>query len=333
MSLPPEIDNFIKQSIDHCLGLPISSETLDIKLRASKESEQKLLDQNISLLQKLKEKDELIETSKNEACASALTLKKFVEENQKLAAECESLVAHCQKLEKECALYDNDREALMDFGNEADERAKEAYIRVEELERDLIMYEMKLKKCQQEDESVDSSSASTVGEESLLDSLLATVASKDDSSTYEFLDANRENEHCKKLLSMWNCLQQSTRRVLSLVAELMSLEKDKEHLRINLDRAEEEGKLLFDENSILEKENKRLAMKCKERSRPVSGGKLTNSTSAQSNKRKSSPKTSSPMAKKIDFDNSDSASPRQPLSPLQSNSPDCRQHCLDSASP
>jgi len=30
---------------------------------------------------------------------------------------------------------------------------------------------------------------------------------------------------------------------LSLVAELMSLEKDKEHLRINLDRAEEEVRI------------------------------------------------------------------------------------------
>jgi len=64
MSLPPEIDDFIKQSIDHSLGLPISSQTLDIKLRTSIESEQNLRDQNASLLQKLKQKDELIEQSK-----------------------------------------------------------------------------------------------------------------------------------------------------------------------------------------------------------------------------------------------------------------------------
>ncbi|KAK2375554.1 protein Hook protein [Trifolium repens] len=333
MSLPPQIDDFIKQSIDHSLGLPISSQTLDIKLHASKLSEQNLRDQNLSLLNKLKEKDQLIEQSKYEAYVNALAIKKFVEENQKLAVECENLVKHCRKLEKECALYDNDREALIDFQNEAEEKAKEACLRAEELERDLVMYEMEKNKSQQLNESVDSPSAHPLGEESLLDSFLATVSTKDESSTYEFMVTNSENQHCKKLLSMWSSLKQSTRRVLSLVAEVMSLEKDKEHLRINLDRAEEEGKLLFVENGVLEKENKRLLMKCKERHHPDSGEKLSHSTSTKSNKRKSSPKTSSPMAKKIDFDDLDPVSPRQPLSPLQSNSRDCRHHCLDSASP
>ena len=35
-------------------------------------------------------------------------------------------------------------------------------------------------------------------------------------------------------------MKPSTRKALSLVAELKSLEKDKDHLRINLGRAEEE---------------------------------------------------------------------------------------------
>jgi hypothetical protein len=74
MSLPPEIDDFIKQSIDHSLGLPISSQTLDIKLRASKEIEQNLRDQNTSLLQKLKQKDELIEQSKVSFKSSMITI-------------------------------------------------------------------------------------------------------------------------------------------------------------------------------------------------------------------------------------------------------------------
>jgi len=77
MSLPPEIDDFIKQSIDHSLGLPISSQTLDIKLRASKEIEQNLRDQNTSLLQKLKEKDELIEQSKVSFKSFIITLLYF----------------------------------------------------------------------------------------------------------------------------------------------------------------------------------------------------------------------------------------------------------------
>jgi hypothetical protein len=85
---------------------------------------------------------------------NALAIKKFVEENQKLAAECENLVKHCRKLEKECALYDNDREALIDFQNEAEEKAREACLRAEELERDLVMYEMEKNKSQQLNESV-----------------------------------------------------------------------------------------------------------------------------------------------------------------------------------
>ncbi|WJX62832.1 hypothetical protein P8452_47787 [Trifolium repens] len=234
--------------------LPISSQTLDIKLHASKLSEQILRDQNLSLLNKLKEKDQLIEQSKYEAYVNALAIK---------------------------------TEALIDFQNEAEERVKEACLRAEELERDLVMYEMEKKKCQQLNESVVSSSAHPLGEESLLDSFLATLSSKDESSTYKFMDANSENQHCKKLMSMWSSLKQSSRRVLSLVAEVI---------------AEEEGKLLFVENGVLEKENKRLLMKCKERHHPDSGEKLSHSTSTKSNKRKSSPKTSSPMAKKIDFD-------------------------------
>lgn len=54
-----------------------------------------------------------------------------------MAEECKRLLSDCSKWERECSLYDHDREALMDFGNEADERAKEAEIRVQELEVEL----------------------------------------------------------------------------------------------------------------------------------------------------------------------------------------------------
>lgn len=67
---------------------------------------------------------------------NAVALKKFVEENQKLAMECSNLLAACNKWERECSLYDHDREALMDFANEADERAKEAEIRNRDLEEE-----------------------------------------------------------------------------------------------------------------------------------------------------------------------------------------------------
>lgn len=67
---------------------------------------------------------------------NAVALKKFVDENQKLAMECSNLLAACNKWERECSLYDHDREALMDFANEADERAKEAEVRIRDLEEE-----------------------------------------------------------------------------------------------------------------------------------------------------------------------------------------------------
>lgn len=87
---------------------------------------------------------------------NAQALRKFVEENQRLAAECAHLVSQCNKWEKECSLYDHDREALMDFGNEADQRAKEAEFRVEELEDELgeLREELRLYKNEYETRSV-----------------------------------------------------------------------------------------------------------------------------------------------------------------------------------
>ncbi|KAK7351203.1 hypothetical protein VNO77_10483 [Canavalia gladiata] len=323
MDLPRHVDDYLKQSIDDSLGIPVSSQTLEAKLRASQESEQRLREQLHSLLPKLKQKDQLIECLKSEVAMNARALKKFVEENQRLATKCENLLGQCHHLEKECMLYDQDRETLMEFGNEADERAREAQSRVIDLEQNMLFMEIELKKCKDQNELVNSSACSP-GEKNVLDSFLATLTGEDDDSTFTFLQVNSENESCKKLLSTWNCIKPSTRRVLSLVAKLKSLENDKEHLRTNLHKAEEEVKLLFDENNILDEENKRLLRQYKERNHPGSGGKYTNSASAKSNKRKSSPRTSSPMERKLDFDNPDSA--RQPLSPLGYNSPDCRVH-------
>ncbi|MED6155397.1 hypothetical protein PIB30_004829 [Stylosanthes scabra] len=324
MDLPPEMDDYIKETIDDCLGLPISSKTLVTKLRASQESERRLQEQNLYLLFKLKQKDELIERTKCESSMNAQALKKFVEENQRLAMECENLLGQCQNWEKECALYEHDREALMEFGNDADERAREAQSRVLDLERELLLLQEEFRKYKSYHELVDTSSTYTLEEENLLDSLLATLTSGDDYCTYTFLEANSEDENCKKLLTMWNCLKPSTQKVMSLVAKVKSLEKDKEHLATNLLKAEEEVKLLFNENNTLEKENKVLLRHYKERNHPNSGGKHTSSASAKSNKRKSSPRTSSPVVeRKIDFDDTDST--RQPLSPLRTNS-DCRMH-------
>ncbi|XP_022736658.1 myocardial zonula adherens protein-like [Durio zibethinus] len=328
MDIPQEIDDYIKETIEDSLGLQIPTQSLQLKLRSAEEAQRRLRDRCLFLLSKLKEKDRIIERSKAEANMNAVALKRFVEENQKLAAECTNLLTQCNKWEKECSLYDHDREALMDFGNEADERAKEAEIRVHELEDELgkLTEELRFYKYRCETQGIDSPSEGTTLEENLLESVLATLICKDEvMSGRAFLEENNSLESLQRLLKMWNRLRPSTQKVLSLAAEVKTLEKDKEHLRMNLSKAEEEVKVLFEENNILDKENKRLLRQYhKEKNLHVSGGTHTGSTSAKTNKRKSSPKICSPIEKKIDFTDLDSA--RKPLSPLLYNSPDSRMH-------
>ena len=64
MDLPPEIDDYIKESIEYALGLPVSSHTLESKLRASEQALIHLRGQNLYLQSRLKEKDEAIERSR-----------------------------------------------------------------------------------------------------------------------------------------------------------------------------------------------------------------------------------------------------------------------------
>ncbi|XP_057490893.1 uncharacterized protein LOC130776642 [Actinidia eriantha] len=197
-----------------------------------------------------------------ESSMNAQALKKFVEENQKLATECANLLSQCTRWEKECSLYDHDREALMEFGNEADERAREAEIQVHELEEELrrMTEELQFYKHQCEMQSVVSSGEDSAMEQILLETLITTLVSKNEvaPTARAFLEANSGVEMCQRLLNTWNSLRSSTQKILALAAEVKTLQNDKEHLRINLARAEGEVNVLFEENRIPDKENKRL---------------------------------------------------------------------------
>ncbi|CAN4092408.1 unnamed protein product [Withania somnifera] len=327
MDLSQETEDYIRESIEYSLGLPVSTQTLQLKLKASEQSFVHLRNQYLSLQAKLKEKDETIERARAESSMNASALKKFVEENQRLAAECSNLLAQCKRWEKECALYDHDREALMDFGNEADERAKEAEIRVHNLEEEVrkLSEELNFYKCQYEKQVNDTATDDTSVEQNLLDNLLETVIDRDAAASiaHAFLEANSDIEVCQKLLTKWKRLRPSTQRVIALVAEVNTLQKDKEHLRVNLHKAEDEVNVLFEQNNILDVTNKRLIrLYQKEKLTPGSGGKPSSGKCSESNKRKSSPKISSPVEGKLDFSEVDSA--RQPLSPLRENSPEYR---------
>lgn len=324
MELPQELNDFMKHSIDHTLGLSVPNQTLQLKLQSLETANHRLRSQYLTLQSRLKEKEEALELARAEACMNAQAIKKFVEENQKLATECANLVNQCSRWERECSLYDNDREALMEFGNEADERAKEAEIRASELEDELkrVTEELQLYKRRSEMIPVDSSEEGPSLEQNLLNRLVASLVNKNEvaKTASAFLEANSGVEACRELLKMWNSLRPETQNLLSLAAHVRTLQKDKEHLRINLDRAEEEVRVLFEENKILDEENKRLLKLCaSERKHAGSGGKHCSSATPKSNKRKTSPGISSPVEKKIDFCDADS--PRRPLSPLKENSP------------
>ncbi|KAI3685279.1 hypothetical protein L6452_34520 [Arctium lappa] len=324
MDVPQEIDDYLRESIEYSLGLPVSTRTLELKLRSSEESQRHIRDQCFYLKSKLMEKDKAIERVRAESSMNAQAIKKFVEENQKLAMECANLLSQCTKWEKECSLYDRDREALMDFGNEADERAKEAELRVHYLEEELskLSEELQYFKQQSDRQKVGEPTDNESTEHLLIDTLLSTLINKDEvaSTAHSFLEANIGVDVCQKMLKKWDSLKPSALAVLSLASEVKKLQKDKDHLRINLTKAEEEVTVLFDENNILDKENRRL-MKLLQKERHLldSGGKHS-SASTKNHKRKSSPcpKENSPIEKKIDF--SDAAgSPRQALSPLLHN--------------
>lgn len=68
MDLPPEVDNYIKETIDHALGLPVSAETLELKLRVSQDAQRRLAHYCDVLQSRIKEKDQLIERSRVRMC-------------------------------------------------------------------------------------------------------------------------------------------------------------------------------------------------------------------------------------------------------------------------
>ncbi|KAF8080334.1 hypothetical protein N665_0954s0009 [Sinapis alba] len=320
MNLSKEVDDYIKDSIDQSLGLPISTESLQKKIRTAEESQLRLRNQYLSLLSRLKEKDHVIDQAKWEASLNAQALKKFVDENQKLATECGNLLRQCKKWERECLLYHQDRDALMEFGNESDERAREAEATVRDLEDETgRMYEeLQISKRKIGIHQVDNC---TPQEEDLLDSVLGSLISKDESTVGSlFLESNTQDQSCQALLSRWDRLKPSTQKVLSLVSKAKKFEAEKQCIIQNLAKAEQEAELVSMQNRKLDKENRKLL---RQQSPLGSAETRHKSASAKSNKRKSPKMMSSPIEKKLEFSSSPEIS-RNPLSLVGNYSPDSR---------
>ncbi|XP_077219535.1 uncharacterized protein LOC143853700 isoform X2 [Tasmannia lanceolata] len=354
MDLSSDLDEYIHESIEYSLGLPVPHKTLESKLCASENSRNHLEELIFLLQDRLKEKDTKIEQSRAEASMNAQALKKYIKENQRLDSECVGLVSQCAKWENECLLYDRDREALMEFGNDAEERVKEAETRVLEAEErsrrlleDLNYYRneceihmandsrattelhalrhridelecTRLQGCHTDTDCLScpqcsslekenqelrshllstrigggSSGVGTTLDGTLLDSLISSMLTKVDTTrpvmdeislnARSYLEAHTGVKSCQMLLKLWESLKPSTKNILALAAVVESLRNDKEHIRINLHRAEEEVKELFEENSLLDEENKRILRQCnRQRHLQGSSGKRTTSDSSK----------------------------------------------------
>lgn len=64
MDIHPEIDEYIKNSIDRAIGLQVDVKTLESKLRASEDAQMRYREQYLELLRPMKEKDEIVERTR-----------------------------------------------------------------------------------------------------------------------------------------------------------------------------------------------------------------------------------------------------------------------------
>ncbi|KAI7756710.1 hypothetical protein M8C21_023174 [Ambrosia artemisiifolia] len=228
---------------------------------------------------------------------NAQALKKFVEENRKLIIQHDDLLTRSEEWEDECLSYERDIEALMDFGNQAHERAEEAECRVRCLQDETSKLWEELKSFKQLSEG-------ECTENFLIDTLISSLINTEEvaSASHSFLEANSQVDVCEKMLEIWDSLTPSAHHILALASEVKNLQKDKDMLRMNLIKAEEEVEALFDENNALDEEYTRLTNLLDSEGIHVSG-------SIKNFKRKSS----SAVEKNNDF--SDAAgSPRKLLS-------------------
>lgn len=158
------------------------------------------------------------------------------------------------------------------------------------------------------------------------DRLAADAARLEKECTLYERDLERAMESCDELARENEDLRARLKDTPDLTAlnnEVQDLQRDKEIMKTNLNKAEEEVKLLFEENRTLDEANKRLLSLLDKEQKHRSERKHSASNSTK--KRKSSSlKDMSPVSLAIDFNNVDPS--RHPLSPLQQNSPDCRVH-------
>ncbi|CAD5182027.1 unnamed protein product [Musa acuminata subsp. malaccensis] len=156
-----------------------------------------------------------------------------------------------ESLSPKLLVSEDTRRRLQDQIFVLEDRLKESSKRLEQSRAESNMNAQGVRRCVEEKEVIASQYADLVNHCRKLE---------EECSLYE-RDLERIMESCDELAKENEELRAQLQHISSLeslAAEAESLKKDKEHLRTNLHRAEEEVKVFFEENKILDEENTKL---------------------------------------------------------------------------
>ncbi|KAF7092393.1 hypothetical protein CFC21_094883, partial [Triticum aestivum] len=214
------------------------------------------------------------------------------------------------------AAYEDLRRRLQDRVFALEEDLHAAARRIDLLKNESAMNAEGIRRCVEEKEAVAAAR----------DQLAAHAARLEKECGLYERDLERAMESCDELARESDDLRNRLRDApdAQLTEQVQALQRDKEILKTNLNKAEEEVKLLFEENRALDEANKRLLCLLEKEQKHRSERKHSASNSTKQKRKSSSLKDTSPVSLAIDFNSADAS--RQPLLPLQPNSPDCRVH-------
>lgn len=135
--LSAHVEDDLKHTISHLLGLPVPPSFLLNKLRHVEDSRHALEATVHTLQLRLLDLESRLTKSKNEATITAVALRKQIAENQKLEGQLKQVTQRCSWLEEECSLYHNDREVFLGAAEEAEDRAWKAEEQCVEMETNM----------------------------------------------------------------------------------------------------------------------------------------------------------------------------------------------------
>lgn len=209
------------------------------------------------------------------------------------------------------------RRRLQDHVFALEEELRAAARRIDQLKMESAMNAEGIRRCVEEKEAIAASCNQLSAQSARLEKE-CTLYERDLERAMESCDElARENEEIRARLN-------DNAHLTALNDEVQALQKDKENLKANLNKAEDEVKLLFEENRMLDEANKRLLSMLEKERHHRSERKNSASNSTKQKRKSSSLKDTSPVSLAIDFNSADAS--RQPLSPLPPNSPDFRVH-------